>query len=118
MKILEKSSGDKILHKFIFIPSQQYRDLPKYDKYYDNYCNGYLIVWNFTYNTITRDCDEEDYPHSDYIDNLPEPLYSQYKHGGGWGIEDVGKDGSIKLFISDSIPQITANRIRFRLKRK
>lgn len=85
-RFIKASAGDIRLYKFLFI------DYPYTDEYSDMWndsLEGYLYLWEYTYNTLTRETDDRDTAHADVIDNLPFELRKAFRSGHGcWGKTD------------------------------
>lgn len=100
---INESAGDIKLRKFLFAKTEKdSKKFPGYDKYYVDELGGYLIHWDYNYNVMTRETDEEDWSHIDIKRKLPFELQKiiTYGDGSAWGVEDFRGDKTT-LFVSD-----------------
>lgn len=112
MKILHRinnSMGDVILSKFIVIPSDKLEEFDDFQ--YDPVLEGYIVLWHYLYNRITRQSESGMYPHSDVIDSLPFALRKKFHQCGYWGRTDWYTTDK-KFFVSTKLPPDKLNHLK------
>lgn len=117
---VNESAGDIKLRKFLFGKTKKDdKKFPKQSKYYNNELGGYLIVWEYNYNTLTRDSEDKDWSHSEMKKKLPYELQQiiTYNDGSSWGREDFYETHT-GLFISDGMSDEDEAVLRNILKNK
>ncbi len=117
---VNESAGDVKLRKFLFGKTKKDdKKFPKQSKYYNNELGGYLIVWEYKYNTLTRDSEDKDWSHSEMKKKLPYELQQiiTYNDGSSWGREDYYETHT-GLFISDGMSDEDEAVLRTILKNK
>lgn len=98
-RYIKSSYGDINLSKFVFIPSDKIEDVETTK--YDENLHGYLYLWTYTYNKLTRHTDDWRVSHSDVIDSLPLVLRKKDRM---WGRVDYFPTlNSRSLFIAGDI---------------
>lgn len=100
---LKESAGDVKLKKFLFAKTPKDDKLfPQQKDFYNNELGGYLFTWEYSYNKLTGQNDDEELSHFDAKKSLPLELQQilTYNENSAWGREDYYPDG-IRLFISD-----------------
>lgn len=99
-EVVNASSGDVTLYKFLVIPTDYVGDFPRYR--YDIALHGYLDLWEYRYNILTKETDDRLQSHGDHIDILPFELKKIYRRKGYWGKTDWFRD-RIRFFVNDEI---------------
>lgn len=94
------SVGDIKLFKFIIIPTEYLGEFENCE--YDDILQGYIDLWSYTYNRLTRETDDRVQNHADHIDALPFELRKIYRQQGYWGKTDLFRD-RVRFFVNDDI---------------
>lgn len=98
-RYIRSSAGDVKLSKFIFVPMNKIDSID--DSHYDDTLKGYLYIWSYTYNTLTRMTDDRMYSHSDVIDNLPPEIRKHARDLIVWGKTDYFKNSVRFVIVND-----------------
>lgn len=97
-RVIKASAGDIRLFKFIVIPTDYIGEFQGYR--YDENVEGYIDIWSYFYNKLTRETDDRLQSHADHIDQLPFELKKIYRQCGYWGKTDLFKD-KIRFYVND-----------------
>lgn len=100
MKVyIRSSAGDITLCKFLLVPMDKLDNID--ESHYDDFLQGYLYIWSYTYNTLTRTTDDRMYSHSDVIDSLPPEIRKHARDLTVWGKTDYFKNGVRFMIVND-----------------
>lgn len=111
-RVILSSAGDVKLFKFLVIPSENIGEFPGYR--YDATLQGYIDIWSYFYNKLTKETDDRLQSHADHIDELPFELKKIYRRNGYWGKTDIFKD-KIRFYVNDE-SQLTESQYQYLVK--
>ena len=104
-RYIQSSVGDITLYKFILVPMDKIDNVD--ESHYDDFLQGYLYIWSYKYNTLTKSTDDRMYAHSDVIDNLSQRIRKQAKELTIWGKTDYFKDDVRFIIVNEEYLSLT-----------